>query len=283
MYKMDANEIVSVLMLEIFADPTFNCRGAAIAPIDVIDLVKDIETHGLQQPIVIQPYDKYQPEKYKYRIVSGHRRHMAFKVMKRTHIPCIINTHLTESQALILNLGENLHRLNLNIMQEATALERLKMSGMSTTEVGRELGKSSAWVNIRYMLLELPEPIRNAAASGLINQQQIKEIHSLPDIKAQIEAAKKIKDAKVRGEKVPRIKPIGAVKRNILKTKIRDKDDLFWMQDHIQESVGNNFGTRCLAWAAGEISDFELFQDIREIAAEKNVDYKIPYGLANLG
>jgi len=279
---MDVSEIVMLPMSELFADCLFNCRGDAIAPIDVIDLVKDIEAHGLQQPIVAQLYNEYKPEKFKYRIICGHRRHMAFKVLKRETIPAVLNNNLTESQALILNLGENLHRKDLNIMQEASALERLKLSGMSVGEVAQELGKSSTWVNIRYMLLELPEPIRKAAASGLINQQQIKELHGLKDINKQIEAARKIKDAKVRGEKVPRIKPIGAVKRNILKTKERDKDDIFWMQNHIQEFVGNNFGTRCLAWAAGEISDFEIFQDVREIADTKGVSYTIPYELQNL-
>lgn len=279
---MDAKEIKNLELIKLFADPTFNCRGDAVAPIDVIDLARDIESHGLQQPIVVQPYNEYKPDQYSYRVVSGHRRYTAFKVLKRETIPCIINTELTESQALILNLGENLHRKDLNILQEAKALERLKLSGMSTSEVAEELGKSATWVSVRYMLLELADPIRNAAAAGMINQQQIRQLHKLPDTKAQLEAAKKIKDAKSRGEKVPKINAKAGIKRNILKPKQRDRDDIFWMQDHVQEVVGNNFGTRCLAWAAGEISDFELFQDVQEVAARKNVPYQIPYGLQNL-
>ena len=50
------------------------------------------------------------------------------------------------------------------------------------------------------------------------------------------------------------------------------------MQDHIQNAVGNNFGTRCLAWAAGQISDFELFEDIKERADINGKNYVIPYG-----
>lgn len=269
-------------MSEIFADPTFNCRGEAVAPIDVVDLARDIESHGLQQPIVVQPYDKYRPEQYKYRIVSGHRRYTAFKVLKREDIPCVINTNLTESQALVLNLTENIHRKDLNILQEAVALERLKLAGMGTSEVSEELGKSTTWVSVRYMLLELPEAIRYAASAGLINQQQIRQLHKIPGVKNQLEAAAKIKNAKIRGEKAPRLNATSQAKRNILKTKQRDRDDIFWMQDHIQDSIGNNFGTRCLAWAAGEISDFELFQDIKEIADSKNIVYAIPYSLQNL-
>lgn len=276
---MEANNVQQIPLIEIFSDPTFNCRGEAIAPIDVQDLVRDITTHGLQQPIVIQPYGH---RKYNYRIVAGHRRYTAFKVMKREQIPCFINTELTESQALVLNLTENLHRKNLNILQEALALERLKISGMSIAEVAEELGKSATWVNVRYMLLELPDPIRKTAAAGVINQSQIRQLHSMPDVKTQIEAAKKIKSAKAKGEKPPCINVKSKSKRNILKPKQRDRDDIFWMQDHIREAVGNNIGTRCLAWAAGEISDFELFQDVQELAAIEERAYVIPYGLQNL-
>jgi ParB/RepB/Spo0J family partition protein len=278
---MDAKRIDQIEIATIFADPTFNCRGTAIAPIDVVDLAKDIEAHGLQQPIVVQPYDKYKPEIFKYRVISGHRRYTAFKVLKRETIPCVININLTEAQALVLNLTENLHRKDLNVLQEAKALERLKMAGMSVSEVSKELGKSTTWVSVRYQLLELHEHIQNAAAAGFINQAQIRQLHQLPDMKQQLDAAAKIKKAKSRGEKPPKINP-NQKKRNILKAKQRDRDDIFWMQDHIQEFVGNNFGTRCLAWAAGEITDFELFQAIQEEAHQSGKTYNIPYGLGNL-
>lgn len=271
MSQLDASEIVFLPVKEIWADPDFNCRGH-IAPIDVVDLAKDIEAHGLQQPISVKPLDN--GEKYKYKVITGHRRHKAFEVMKRETIPCIINATISESDALILNLGENLHRKDLNIMQEAKALERLKLSGFSVLDVSRQLSKSTTWVNVRYMLLELPDVIREAAAAGYITQVQIKDLHELNDIKQQIEMAKKIKAAKARGEKSPKILK---KKRNMFKAKAREPEDIFFMQDHIQNAIGNNFGTRCLAWAAGEISDLELYKDIKAIALKADINYTIPY------
>ena len=261
-------QITDIPLEKIYFDPTFNCRGP-VAPIDVVDLARDIEHHGLQQPIVVQPYDE------RFRIIMGHRRFIAYKVLKRETIPCRINTDLTESAALILNLGENIHRKDLNIIQEATALERLKLAGMGINDVANELGKSTTWVNIRYMLLELPKAIKDAAAAGFITQKQIMDLYKIKDPMKQLEAAADIKKAKMRGERPPVIKK--GVKRNIFKNKQRDTDDIFWMQEHIQESVGNNFGTRCLAWAAGEISDFELFKDVQYIAEKEGKIYKIPY------
>ena len=281
MLQKDASQITHIKVIEIFADPTFNCRGS-VAPIDVTELARDIDEHGLQQPIVVKPItngEGLKPE-HNYKVVSGHRRYVAFKVLNRDTIPCIVNPDLTDAQALILNLGENLHRKDLNILQEAAALNKLKLEGFSTHEVGEAIGKSSAWVHIRYMLLELPEAIREAAAAGFITHKHIRELHKMKDIQKQIEAAKKIKSAKMRGDRTPNIKR--NAKRNILKNKIRDREDLFWMQDHIQNAVGNNFGTRCLAWAAGEINDFELFQDIQEIAVKAGLAYSIPYELGNI-
>lgn len=272
MSTSDISQVIDVPIKEIFADPEFNCRGL-IAPIDIIDLMKDIDVHGLQQPIVIKPFKDN--DKYKYKVISGHRRHKAFEVLERETIPCSINAEIADTDALILNLGENLHRQDLNILQEAKALRRLKMEGFAVVDVAQELGKSTTWVNARFQLLELPEEIQKAAAAGFITQSQIRDLHKLDDYKKQIAAARKIKDARARGERVPQIhKP----KRSMFKTKVRDVHDINYMMEHIVESLkANNFGTRCLAWAAGEINDFDLYQDIEQIAVKAEIPYEIPH------
>jgi ParB family chromosome partitioning protein len=270
----DVRDIVDLPLEEVWADASFNCRGH-VAPIDVIDLSKDIEKHGLQQPISVKSVTDVPPgKKYKYKVITGHRRYTAFRVLKRDTIPCVINNGLSESQALVLNLGENIHRQDLTITQEANALKRLKQVGFTVANIAESLNKSSTWVKIRYMLLELPDAIREAAAAGYINQKQIQEIHRLGDFKKQIEAAKKIKSAKIRGEKSPTILK---TKRDMFKRSPRDVDGIFFMQSHIREAVGNSFGTRCLAWAAGEISDLEIYRDIEAQSIELGVNYNIPY------
>ena len=61
---MDATKIDLLPVKDIFSDPTFNCRGT-IAPMDASELATDIDKHGLQQPIVVQPYN--------YKVVSCHQ------------------------------------------------------------------------------------------------------------------------------------------------------------------------------------------------------------------
>lgn len=275
MSQQDVSSIVQLPVKAIWADPEFNCRGH-IAPIDVVDLSKDIEAHGLQQPISVRPLKNGESRNpiHTHKVITGHRRHRAFELLLRETIPCTINETIEDSAALILNLTENLHRKDLNIMQEAKALERLKLSGFSVPQVATQLNKSTTWVHVRYMLLELPDVIREAAAAGYINQVQIRDLHGIGDYVKQIEAAKKIKQAKACGEKVPKFTK---KKRDMFKRKPRDVDDIFYMQEHVQEAIGNNFGTRCLAWAAGEISDLEIYRDIQTIADRVDIPYSIPY------
>ena len=194
-------EVTEIPISKIFNDVDFNCRGK-ILPIDVIDLVKDIQLNGLQFPIAVQPVYDVTTDigDFDYRIVAGHRRFVAFNVMGEDTIPVMIKRGLSEQQARLMNLNENLKRQDLNLLQEAKAIERLRLLGMNRREVGENLGVSTSWVQVRYNLLDLPDEIQMEAAAGLLNQQQIKQIFGLRDTERQFEAVKKIKNARLRGE-----------------------------------------------------------------------------------
>jgi len=258
-----------VPMSEIFSDEEFNCRGK-IAPYDVIDLVRSIDQNGLQQPIIVQPFDKHPP--HKYRIVSGHRRHAAFRVLERPTIPAIIKDGLSDLDARKWNLEENLKRQNLNVLQEARAIAHFKNAGYTQEDLARELGVSRGWAQVRFMTLELPPEIQEEVAAGFLTQQQIKDISHMPR-EDQFVAVKRIKLAREKGEAPVKIRKKN---RNPLIKKVRLRDEIFEMQEMIQSVIGNNFGTRMLAWAAGEISDLDALRDLRELAKEKGVPYEIP-------
>ena len=146
--------------------------------------------------------------------------------------------------------------------------------GLNRRQVGEELGVSTSWVQVRYNLLDLPQPIQNEVAAGIINQYQLKEIYSLDSIEQQFEAVKQIKDAKLRGEKgisvgkKPQDNPFR--KRRQPVNVVRD------MMAHIGETIGYGLYTRSLAWANGDINTAELYIDIKREAKEKGIVYKIP-------
>lgn len=257
-------------MKEVWADADFNSRGA-VAPLDVIELAKDITRLGLQQPIVVKP--STEKKGCKWKIISGHRRYKAFEVNSMTEIPCFVKHNISDVDALVMNLSENLHRKDLNIAQEAKAVERLKLKGFSVYDVSDLIGKSSTWVYVRFEFLELPHEIQEAAAAGYIPVTQIRNIYKLKGKDKQLEAARKIKIAKIRGEKTPQInKP----KKDMFKKTRRDESEMVAMIDHVNTHIGMNFGTRCLSWAAGNLSDLELYRDIKDIAEKSDIPYVIP-------
>lgn len=255
--------VVMIPIDEVYSDDQFNCRGS-IAPIDVADLAKSIQTNGLQFPISVQPISDVKitlPEGYSYRIVAGHRRFKACKVLGLKAIPAFVRRGLTEIAARILNLSENFDRKDLNILQEALALKGLQDAGLPRDTVARELNKSSGWVQVRYNLLSLPAEIQQEAAAGILNQYQIKQLYTLDTEEQMYEAVKKIKDAKVRGEKVDSV----AKKRkyNVHTKKVRLRPEMFDMMEIMAKNVGYGLHTRALAWATGEITTAELFEDFK--------------------
>lgn len=269
---METTEVPEILMKEIFSDPDFNCRGI-IVPLDVVDLMRSIESKGLQQPIIVQPYPLKPP--FKYRIVMGHRRHMAHILLKRETIPALIRNGLSDTDAMALNLIENLERSDLNIMQEARAIARFNIVGISKDEVAKRIGKSKGWVDIRFMALGLPKEIQQQVEAGMLTQQQIRDIYNLPSVTQKYEATKKVIDARIRGDAkkivIKEPKP-----RKLTEKRNRSVTEIFALQDKIQEAIGNNFGTRCLAWCGGTISDVDIFHDIKEIANANGLHFEIP-------
>jgi ParB family chromosome partitioning protein len=271
-------EVREINISEIFADDDFNCRGA-IAPIDVVDLAKDIEVNGLMQPVVVMPLlegDKGYAEGFRYQLVAGYRRAKAHAVLQRTSIPCTIKEHLSEADARFLNLSENIQRKDLNILQEAKAIQKIKDLGVSETECGERLNQSRGWAQVRYMLLDLPPEIQDEVANKVFTQTQIRDLYSILNkygVKECMEAAKTMKEQKATGKRTVSVNPD---KKKTDAKRHRKRPEIFNMQEIIQKPLGNNLATRALAWAAGEITTHELFVNIRETAAEEGVSFIIP-------
>jgi len=185
---------------EIDDSDELNCRGR-INPIDVIPLVKDIKEHGLLQPIIVRTFkseDGFQSDK-KYQLVAGFRRFMAHRVMEADSIEVVIR-EIDFRKARFINLAENLQRKELNILQEAHAISKLEDQGYSQEKIAEELNMGRGWVQIRSMLLQLPEEIQIECAAGVITQHEIRELHTLPTKDLKLDIAKKMKEARLKGK-----------------------------------------------------------------------------------
>ena len=275
---------VPIPLSDIHYDEDFNCRGR-IAPIDVIDLAKDIRVRGQLQAVLLSPYSEEDQVKtgFKYRLIAGYRRFTAHQVLSQGRdgdpqflkIDCVVREDMQdEAEARFLNLAENIQRKDLNIAQEAKALSKLEALGVGESDAAARLGKSRGWIQVRYMLLRLPEDIQIQVAAGLITQTNIRDLYSIYNtsgLDATYEAVKKLKDAKAAGRKGIRVKPKAKNSK-----RIRSRSELFGLQDHIRGQFGNGPMTVILAWCAGEIDDSELHATLRGKAIDIGIPYKMP-------
>lgn len=249
MNEFDPMRVYPVLMNQILAEETFNCRGYIDAT-SVIELAKDIDKNGLDQPITLRPFNDPLGKK-KFQIVAGFRRFKAHALLKKTTVNALIKGNMTEVDARIHNLRENLQRAELNIKQEAEAIDHLKFMGRD--EIAKRIGKSSGWIQQRLYVLQLPEAIQNEAAAGLLTGAQIRECAQLKSEEEQYEFVKKIKNKKLAKLDAREIKP---TKKKIgLKSQV----EIFKLQELCIRYCGTCLAGKVLAWAAGHIDIEEIY------------------------
>jgi len=265
------NEIVQLKKEQILADADFNSRGW-ITPLEVVELAKDIQSHGLISPVVVIPLtgniknalnvDSTHEEEYL--LVAGYRRQMAvFTVNKFETIDAIIRPNMTIAEARMFNLSENLNRKDLNILQEAKALERIKNAGISRSVLEATLGKSWGYLRARFYLLDLPEDVQQEAALGVLSQQDIVDLWTIQKKGTKNDVyqyVREVKGAKARGEKKPRLIDKHRAKDTSKRVK-RTQSEMVKMLDHIMETIGPGLHSRLLAWCTANISSDELYKD----------------------
>ena len=83
------------------------------------DLANSIRAQGIIQPIVVRAIDNT-----RYEIVAGERRWRAAQMANLHEIPTVIRD-ISDEAAMAMSLIENIQRENLNVIEEATALQRL--------------------------------------------------------------------------------------------------------------------------------------------------------------
>lgn len=151
-------------------------------------LAQNIKAHGVSEPIIVRP-----DPAGGYEIAAGERRWRASKMAGRTTIPCIVRRDLVgnDTEALLTQVGENLHRESLNVVEEARALAAIiEKTGYDVKEAGEEMGKT---VPQAYMLLRIhegPDPVKGRLMKGSIDLRAASEFIRIYNCYAKEDAAK---------------------------------------------------------------------------------------------
>jgi ParB/RepB/Spo0J family partition protein len=121
-------------------------------------LGKSIAKDELVQPITVRPI-----EDGKFALIAGERRYEAAKLEGIKELPGHV---VTSGNRRTISFIENLHREDLNKIEEAEGLEDLakELKLGNNKAVAEEVGMSQTWVSSRRRLLKLPEKVQQAIA-----------------------------------------------------------------------------------------------------------------------
>ena len=148
------------------------------------ELVASICENGVLQPILVQKLDTG------YELVVGERRWRASKKAGLKKIPALIR-EVTDAQALELAIIENIHRQDLNPIEEADAYAHLSDEFALTQEmIAKKVGKSRTAVTNTLRLLKLSRNIKEDLISGKISMGHARALLGL-DNAGQREALRK--------------------------------------------------------------------------------------------
>jgi ParB family transcriptional regulator, chromosome partitioning protein len=156
------------------------------------ELVHSIREIGVLQPIVVRPIAGASGTDPQYELIMGERRLRATKELGLSTIPAIVKD--TPDDAMLRDaLLENLHRANLNPLEEASAYQQLLADfGITQEQLAQRIGRSRPQITNTIRLLRLPSPVQRRVAAGVLSAGHARAILAAPDAEAMEYLAEKI-------------------------------------------------------------------------------------------
>ena len=208
------------------------------------ELTASIKNQGVLSPILVRELGLNE-----FEVIAGERRLRAAKMAGLKTIPCLIDQK-EDQDALVSALIENLQREDLNPVEEARGLDRLKREfGLTQDEVASSTGKARSTVANSLRILSLPASVLELLALGKIEKGHAKLLASMSSEEAE-KLAQKIVSQKISVKDLSNIST-----PNKLKLKTKEKDtDLLNIEKEMSELFGHKIEIETKNKKAGKVS-----------------------------
>jgi ParB family chromosome partitioning protein len=155
------------------------------------ELVHSVREIGVLQPVVVRPIGEDQ-DGPRYELVMGERRWRATQEAGLDAIPAIIR-ETTDDDLLRDALLENLHRSQLNPLEEAAAYQQLLDDfGCTHDELAQRIGRSRPQITNTLRLMKLPPLVQRRVAAGVLSAGHARALLGLADGAAMERLAQRI-------------------------------------------------------------------------------------------
>ncbi|CAN7548483.1 MULTISPECIES: ParB/RepB/Spo0J family partition protein [Microbacterium] len=233
-------------------------------PEDLAELVHSVREFGVLQPVVVRKNTEGQ-----YELIMGERRTRAAREAGLDVIPAIVRD--TADEDLLRDaLLENLHRSELNPLEEASAYQQLLEDfGITQEELATRIGRSRPQISNTIRLLKLPVPVQQRVAAGVLTAGHARAILSLDNPESMQRLADKVvnEDLSVRAtEEAAKSQPSAG--KSVKPTPGARRAYL----DEVAGKLGDRLNTRvkiALGARKGQVTiDFASIQDLNRILEE---------------
>ena len=233
-------------------------------PEDLAELVHSVREFGVLQPVVVRKNAEGD-----YELIMGERRTRAAREAGLDAIPAIVRD--TADEDLLRDaLLENLHRSELNPLEEASAYQQLLEDfGITQEELATRIGRSRPQISNTIRLLKLPVPVQQRVAAGVLTAGHARAILSLETPESMQRLADKVvnEDLSVRAtEEAAKAQPSAG------KTPKPTPGARRAYLDEVAGKLGDRLNTRvkiALGARKGQVTiDFASIQDLNRILEE---------------
>lgn len=200
------------------------------------ELADSIAQHGVLQPLLVRPIIGGG-----YQLIAGERRWRASRIAGLTQVPVIIK-ELTDDEAAVISLIENLQREDLNPIEEAYGFASLiKDFDLTQEEAAQRVGKSRPAVANALRLLRLPQEVIDAVREGKLSAGHARALAAIDDEKTAIFAAKTVMEKGLSVRETEKLVKALTAEKKEKKKKAAARNSFF---DEVELSLNNSLGRK---------------------------------------
>ncbi len=240
-------------------------------PDELAELVASLREVGLLQPVVVRPTSDAH-----YELIMGERRWRAAREAGWTAIPAIVRS--TDDDDLLRDaLLENLHRSQLNALEEAAAYGQLLDDfGCTHEELATRIGRSRPQISNTIRLLKLPPQVQSRVAAGVLSAGHARALLGLEDAAAQELLAKRIVAEGLSVRAVEEVVSLGGADEVAATGRLRVPKPVAPRLNDIAGRLSDHFETRVkidLGRRKGKIVvEFATLDDLERIVGQMTAD-----------
>jgi ParB family chromosome partitioning protein len=198
------------------------------------EMVNSVREKGVLTPLLVSKTDEG------YRLIAGERRWRAAQKAGLSHVPVVVR-EATAAESLELALIENIHRKDLNPIEEALAYSKLlEEKGVTQDALAKRLGRDRSSMTNTLRLLKLPVFIQKDVIDGRLTMGHARVLAGLKSREAQ----KALRDKIVtKGLSVRQVEELAKTKRRRGRSKKKESEVDYYFQS-LEDDLKRSLGTK---------------------------------------